>query len=98
MAFHKSKATNADPLLVDLDNGMATFSDGTKLNFPDGVKFTDRDLESLRTDKTGKVGVRVEMWGKDAAGVDVELFSFVLIQGATKATVENAIRRCTEGV
>ena len=93
MAFHSPKASgNADPVLDDLDlaTGKCTFTDGSELQFPKDVKFTDRDLDFT----PGKVGVRVEYVAADGKTP----MSFVIIKGATKGCMVNAVKRTETGV
>jgi len=88
---HEQPSTHADPVLVDIDErGVAALSDGAKLQFPEGTKFTPVPYDDANT----KLVMEVTAPAKGGR----EPVKFKIIQGATRSAVETAIRRCTLGV
>lgn len=61
MAFRASETVNpGDPTLIELDASVATFSDGTTLEFPEGVTFSHEEVpnkmaQRISTDKVSFV-------------------------------------------
>lgn len=89
MSFHSDVAAPGTPLLLELDdNGLATFDDGSTLQFPKGVTFTP-EHNPIPT----KFVLLCKVTRKDG-DKDIDVDSCRILRGATKSATEAAIRRC----
>lgn len=88
MAFDPTKApASQTPTLDELDGGIAYFSDGSTLTFPPATKFKAENWGE-------KLGMRIFPPVADGQLATDIGNSFCVIKGATKSTIEVAVKRC----
>jgi len=96
MPFNKGRPTvgatpGADPILLEFNGGEFHFSDGTTAKLPPNIKYVEQDPEKVNMLQPNSEKAPLKVIVNDKV-------SFFLIQGSTKQTVLDGIRRCELGV